>query len=392
MVEIATTSARLIDADWAKRVPSPAYDGLTPERRRAMRLANPWSYLNVTLSPEDIDENEPVSNEQLLVLARESLDRILASPAFATPSRDAFYLYQLRTDNHVQTGLVADIPISDYQNGHIRVHEQVRQERAALLGEHLFRLGVSSSPIALTYQSSESLDQLFNQCTQQQAELIIPAQFGVEQSIWRIEDANTVARLQREFTARNLYIIDGHHRAAASLSAHLAEPGPGTRHLFGVMFPDNALQLLGFNRWIKNQPGTNIKDVEEKIRQLPGATRTNQFACPDQGQVAIYVDSQWWTASLIGDDFDTQKLFDQILQPCLGLSKTDDTRQVNLPGDKGHQQLQNLVDTQGGTGFVLAPLTTKQFMQASDQNILLPPKSTYFIPKAQSGIFLRYLR
>ncbi len=388
MVDIATTRARLIDAAWSERVPSPAYDAMTPQQRRSLRLANPWSFLNVTLSPEDI--SEPVTQAQLLTLARESLDRILATGAFDTTTDPALYVYRLRGERHEQTGLIADIAIADYANGAVRIHEQVREHRAQLLAEHMFQLGVSSSPIALAYQNSSHIASLMHQIKSQQPTLVIAPEYGVEQTVWRVSDPAAVSDFRAQFREKTLYIIDGHHRAAASLAVHERAPSAQSSHLFGVMFPHDSLHLRGFNRWIAQPADGDLKRLSELLDKLRAAK--GPYRAPANGETSIYLNQQWWRAPLPGDGFDSQKLFDQIFTPCFGLTAPDDPRIINLPASDDVTELQRAAAGESSAAFVLAPLTIEAFMQAADSQVLLPPKSTYFVPKAQSGVFLRDLR
>ncbi len=388
MVDITATRARLVDQAWAERVPSPAYDAMTPQQRRRLRLANPWSFLNVTLSPEDV--NEPVSDEQLLTLARESLDRILATGAFDTAADPALYLYRLRNDSHEQTGLIADIAIGDYASGAVRIHEQVREKRARLLSEHMLRLGVSSSPIALAYQNTQALTSLMDQIQSQDPTLVIAAEYGVEQTIWRISEPHTVAQFQEHFRPQTLYIIDGHHRAAACLEVHEKAPSAQSSQLFGVMFPHDSLRLRGFNRWISEPGKANLARLSALIDRLGAIAES--YRPPVKGQTLVFLNDQWYTVPLPGDEFDSQKLYDQILAPCFDLSAPDDPRIINLPAADDVLELQRAAAEASSAAFVLAPLTIEEFLQAADSQVLLPPKSTYFVPKAQSGVFLRELR
>ena len=361
---------------------------MTPQQRRAIRLANPMSFLNVTLSPEDVAE--PVSNEQLLELAHQSLDRIVAAGAFNTTADPALYLYRLRSDSHEQTGLVADIPVADYVSGAVRIHEQVREKRAQLLGEHIFQLGVSSSPIALAYRNTTDLARLVEQGIAQPPTLSISPDFGIEQTIWRITDPATVSQFQSRLKGQTLYIIDGHHRAAASLAAYERAPSEQSSRLFGVMFPHDSLRLRGFNRYIKRCRACDLQRLADTIAKLGGTA--GRYQSPVTGETLVYTGKQWWSVPLQGPGFDSQKLFDQMLAPCFELSAEDAPDIVNVPASDDVTDLQASVDCAGSAGFVLAPLNIEQFMDAADKQILLPPKSTYFVPKAQSGVFLRYLR
>ena len=367
---------------------------MSPAMRRKIRLQNPWSFLNVTLSPEDVEQDEKVSNQQLVLLARESLDRILAADAFDTDTGPAIYLYELSTDKHTQTAVIADIPVADYESGHVKIHEQVRTHRAELLAEHLYQLGVSSSPIALTYRNTRTLAGLISHCQNaRRPTLRIPATHGVQQTVWTITDPLTIDQFVNGFSSLTLYIIDGHHRAAASTSVSKKVNGEPAQRLFGAMFPHDSLKLQGFNRWLLRDEQFDPAGLSETLRVQCSASTLASFQPPRQGEIVTYINGAWQLVVLPeNNQFDSQQLFEQIFSSILNIQAPDDPRIINIPGDQPITELQRLVDQQGAAGFVMAPLTIDDFITAADQNILLPPKSTYFTPKVQSGLFLRSIR
>lgn len=394
MVDISTTKAALIKPEWSDKVPSPAYDSLTPEQRRDARLANPWSFLNVTLSPEDIsidpDSSADVSVDQLITLARESIDRITTAGAFNKPG-NVFYLYQLQKNEHTQTALVADVAAADYDSGSIKIHEQVQPDRANLLAEHMMRVGVVSSPIAMTFRTTPDIDRLLTLCLSQPATLTITAGLNITQKIWQITDTGITGQFVQAFKNHALYIIDGHHRAAATSAVNhkfkhmIQAPLP----LFSALFPQNELKLLGFNRWIK--PDSNTVTAE-KLLTRSNCNSINGYRAPEQSELIIYTQGQWFSFQLSRQrksSPDVVLLQSQLLQPFFGIENDNQSKIENISGTQDPLELSRKVDRHGGTAIYLAPLTVDQFLDIADTDSLLPPKSTYFTPKVQSGVFLR---
>ncbi len=398
MVELNTTTAALIKPNWSDRVPSPAYDSLTPEQRRETRLANPWSFLNVTLSPEDLSVNRQdinprqISHTELITLARESLDRILAASAFSE-TQPCFYLYQLKRDQHTQTALIAELSADSYASGQLKIHEQIKPERAELLAQHIKELGVISSPIATTYRNNTHITELIDNCLTGEAILTLPTLLNVEQSIWKISDPLLINRLKDAFDAHPLYIIDGHHRAAATFSANQKlDKNSAAIPLFCALFPHDQLQLLGFNRWIKPEIPLNI----ELLLKHPQCEVIDSFESPAPSIVTIYTNSTWLKLKLQpprgkdpAESTDAALLQTEILSPVLGILNADDPAIINIPGNHPVEELCEAVDQSGGIAIFVAPIGIELFLEIANSNAVLPPKSTYFTPKVQSGIFLR---
>lgn len=406
MVDISPTRAAILKPEWRNKVPAPAYDSLTPNQRRQTRLANPWSFLNVTISPEDLapqehlsnDENALESNNDLLItLARKAIERITSAGAFTEPA-DCFFLYQLEKEGHKQTALVADVEAGNYESGDIRIHEQVQPDRATLLAEHMIRVGVISSPIAMTYRATQHLSLLFQQCLACEPVLRVDAGMKIIQTLWQVTDPVIVSQFIAAFKTQSLYIIDGHHRAAATIAAN-HQPDRSNKPplpLFSALFPDNELKLLGFNRWIK----PDHRDVStETLADLPDCQRISHYRPPVKSELILYVDRQWLSLRLppqtdgdITDSTDVSVLQTQLLDPVFGIETGDHRRIENFPGIQDHRKLCDKVDQYGGTAIFVSPLSMDQFLQIADTETLLPPKSTYFTPKVQSGIFLRSTR
>lgn len=402
MVDISTTSAALIKPEWSDKVPSPAYDSLSPEQRRETRLANPWSFLNVTLSPEDVATrlNQPasqtpthVSHEQLITLARESLDRITTAGAFAKPD-NCLYLYRLQRGNHQQTALVTDVAASNYQDGQVKIHEQVKEARAELLSQHLTSLGVISSPIAMTYRNTDEIAMLLKSAQTAAPVLELGSQTGVHQTIWKITEPTIIEKLKEVFQPLPLYIIDGHHRAAATVAANKRSTAEHHTQLplFSALFPHDELMLLGFNRWIK--PDTKPVPVND-IMNLSGALEIAEFQAPQPGVLTIYADKKWIKLEFNSDSINDAENTDanllqlRLLKPVYGIYPDDHSRIRNIPGNQPMHQLCETVDQHGGTAIFVAAMSIDQFLKVANSDDLLPPKSTYFTPKVQSGIFLR---
>jgi len=391
LVAINPTKAGVINPEWSYKVPSPAYDSVTPDERQKIRQQNPWSFLNVTLSPEDISKDGNVPNEKLVTLARVALEKILATDAFGF-SQECLYLYRLQRGDHIQTAVVTDIDLADYENGQIKIHEQIKQHRADLLADHMQRLGVMSSPIALTYRNDATLTKLIKSATVDQPLLTVDANFGVQQTIWRLTNPDVISAFKKAYSEKTLYIIDGHHRAAATVAANRIEDTAQSRQIFGALFPDNELKLLGFNRWIKPTTTTDKITANTFIEQYSGKTLT-QYRAPEKGELIIYISGSWLSVVLkTGTGSDASELQEQLLQPLFSINSTDQSLIENLPGNKPPGYLIDLVDNHGGIGVFLAPLTIENFLSLADSEELLPPKSTYFTPKIQSGVFLRFIR
>ena len=67
------------------------------------------------------------------------------------------------------------------------------------------------------------------------------------------------------------------------------------------------------------------------------------------------------------------------------------TRLDYVSGDRDVSMLMKLVDEEGGALALMRPVRMDQLFAVADAGQIMPPKSTYFMPKARSGVVLRHL-
>jgi len=399
---VAPFAGWLVHPDWAERVVSRAYDNLSPEQRRTLVAANPYSYMNVTRSSEDLLEGASASRDCLVAEGAAALSRLLSANAFTPTGRPAFYLYRLAHKQGVQTGVVCTVPVRGFADGRIRIHENVHDDRADLLTDHLTGVGATSSPVAMAVRASEALNRELHEIT-----ATVPAdlEFGstaVRHQIWTVPAGRTDS-LAAALSGDVLYVTDGHHRSAAAVRALAAEPGdPALARTMAVVFPDDQLCVQAFHRLVVDQHERNAEDC---LAALADAAQVTAVLSPVQarpqkrGFAGLYLERSWHQMELppaVGSgavhSLDVERLRRSILGPVLGVDELGQPGTVEyLPASLGCDELAGRCDAQNRVGFALFPMAVRELMAVADENRLMPPKSSFFAPKPRSGVFLRIL-
>jgi uncharacterized protein (DUF1015 family) len=91
---------------------------------------------------------------------------------------------------------------------------------------------------------------------------------GVRHSAWVLGDAAEVGEIERALAELgSLYIADGHHRCAAAARVFLKlARGAETAPLFwSVIFPHNQVQILPYNRVLKDLNNLSPAQLLEKL-------------------------------------------------------------------------------------------------------------------------------
>ncbi len=387
---ISPFSGRLVDPAWAEQVVAPAYDSLSSDARVTWRASNPLSYLNVTRTAEDEPDADTVDNAALVLRGRASLETLLEAQAFAPQPAPRFVAYQIEAPEHSQTGLVAEFdPLAFSQRA--RPHEEIHLARAALLAEHTRGVGAVSSPIALTIDDNGELARCLARATVGSPDLDLTGSDGVTQRVWELDDSN--GEIARSVADGSCYIIDGHHRAAASRT--LVEAG--LRYpLLVAIFPKQSLAVAGFHRLLRMPQGQPHSGLVDAIARRFKITQLGEFVEPEPNSVCVLIDHAWHhvqfderpvsgSGLVHRGALDPVVLDREIINP-LVLTGGD----VGfLPATAGIDELVRVAASQNRIPIVVPAVELDDVITTADAGLTLPAKSTYFTPKVRSGLFLR---
>ena len=369
--------AGLVRPEVAAEVISPAYDLFTPPERLRHARARPRNFLNATLSEEDYPE---IDVESRRVHALEYLEKEIEAGTWSFGG-ERFAVLRLESQGHVQTGVVGDVPASAFP-GLIRPHEHTRPRRVADLTDYLRAVGYGSSPVGLTYRRQPEIDAIVSLMTEHAPDLDVTLEDGDRNTAWIVENPDAQDGLMEAFAdVSAAYIIDGHHRVAATVQRDADPHGPGSRFL-AVAFPDDDLVVYPFHRWIDG----------ELLRPGPPPVEAGSVGLdPEPGQAVVVTKACEWIIDLgtgRGEE-DVSALARTVLGPHLGVAdERTDPRIAFVPGFPDARGLREMVARRGGVGFILHPATVEAVMAVSDSGGAMPPKATFFAPKPRSGLFL----
>lgn len=395
MSSIEPFAGRLVDPAWTDGVVSPAYDALTVEQRRQLRATSPDSYLHVTRSAADEPNGAELDALTLVARGRASLERLLAKQVFQAPGAPAFHVYRLAIPGHAQLGLVGEVDPHHFSECALP-HEATQSERAMLLAQHFQTVGAASSPIACTIQDGGHLEDDLRTASQVEPVLDFTSSDGLHQTVWRVDDAELGARLRAHLDGIALYIVDGHHRAAAS--KELIRTGHALPVLVTI-FPSRALRLEGFHRFVKLPPDLSEADFVDRVSRRFLVTESEPVSAISPGQVAMFAADAWHivhfderpvagSALVRLGSLDPSVLEREILTPMA--SREDHPLDVTyMPGAEGFDRLVIDARRDGRVPIFVAPVEIDDLFEVADGGLLMPAKSTYFTPKLRSGIFLR---
>lgn len=396
----------------ASKVAALPYDVYNRKEAKEVVKANSLSFLAIdraeTQFPDDVDLHDP----RVYAKAKEMLEERLDQGILMEDGIECYYIYELTMDGRSQTGIVACASIDDYADGVIKKHENTREDKEQDRICHVDITNAHTGPIFLAYRADGELNKIVELVCGKEALYDFAAEDGIRHRVWRISDAALIARIKERFEQiPALYIADGHHRAASAVKVGFKrrKENPGYtgseefNYFLSVIFPDDQLMIMPYNRVVKDLNGYSKAEFLEKASGCFTVKEIGRTAYqPEQvHQVGMYLDGCWYEltakADVLSEDpvkgLDVSVLQDALLNPVLGIQDPrTDARIQFVGGIRGLGELERLVDGgEGAVAFSMYPTSIQELFAVADAGLLMPPKSTWFEPKLRSGLFIHKL-
>lgn len=395
-------------ADKAEQVSCVPYDVVHEDEVRAQLGRNPLSFLRVTRAEGEFTADTDPSPDEVFARARENLEWYIREGIYKKDPEEAIYVYQLASDNHTQTGVVACCSLDEYEQGLIKKHEHVRPDKVEDRTEHLIAVGAQTGLIFLTFRGTDDIRELIGMAVEGVPVYSFECPKGTMQKVWRV---TAVKPWLRAFSALPaLYIADGHHRAESAKIARdrLREQNPDHdgsedyNFVVAGMFPAEDLKILPYNRVVRDLNGLDKEDLFSRLRESFIVVDTIEKTPQNHGELCMYFDGAWFKLRFNVqyvrqpdpiESLDVSILQNFILGPVFGITdpRTDD-RVGFVGGARGTDELERLVDSgEYKAAFSLYPTTMDDLLTISDMGETMPPKSTWFEPKLRDGLLVHLI-
>jgi len=376
------------------------YDVMSSEEAREMAAGNPLSFLHVSKPEIDLPPGTDVHSDEVYAKGAENFAKMITAGSLVQDEQPCFYLYRQIMGGHSQTGLVAAASCQEYLDGIIKKHEFTRPDKEDDRVRHVETLNSQTGPVFLTYRAVEAIDKLVEEKTVEAPNIDIKAKDGVQHTAWVINDAEQIKFIEAEFAKiPYLYIADGHHRSAAAGRVYQSRKGAGHSGGFlTVIFPHNQMQILPYNRVLKNFNGHSAEEFLQKLDAVFIITPKGTAVPTRKHELGFYLDGQWHTLHFRPqfaattdpiEKLDVTLLQKYVLAPIFGIDDPRTSKQVNFVGGiRGTAELEKLVNSgEYACAFSMYPTSIEDLMSIADADGIMPPKSTWFEPKLRDAMF-----
>jgi uncharacterized protein (DUF1015 family) len=384
----------------AARVAAVPYDVVSSDEARSRAAGNPLSFLHVSRAEIDLSSGTDPHSDGVYARAVENFAALKKNAPLVVEEAPSAYVYRLRMGDHVQSGVAACYSLAEYEADVIKKHEHTRPDKEDDRTRHMLELRAQTGPVFLTYRASPAVDAIAERTADTDSLFDFTTVDGVRHTIWRVPPADERHLVAAFGAIRALYIADGHHRAAsaarvrAQLRGATGKAGEWDTFL-AVAFPDNQVQVLPYNRVVKDLGSHTPQSLLAALRERFDV-RDGPAAPTRKGEVAMFLGDHWRLIDLgtppaglsPADRLDVSRLQDLVSTPLLGIGDVrTDTRIDFVGGARGAAELERLVTSgRAAVAFSMYPVRMEDLMAISDAGGIMPPKSTWFEPKLRDGL------
>ena len=404
MITIIPFKALRPEAQLAKAVASKPYDVLSSKEAKIEAQGNPTSFLHITKSEINLPDTTDVYSQEVYDKAKENLQAFISRKILFRESKPCYYFYRLTMNGRNQTGIVCGSSIEDYENDLIKKHEYTRPEKEQDRINHIKTTGAQTGNVFLAYKNISVIDELVEKWTSEKnPQYDFVADDGVRHSIWIVSDDGTIHSITNSFKALVpcTYIADGHHRAASAAKVKALTASNEAGYFLTTLFPGNQLQIMDYNRVVKDLNGHDAADIINKLEDKFSVEKsTTQVKPAALHEFGLYVNKQWYKLQAKEGTFnsdpvgvlDISIIQQNFLEPILGIADQRTDKRIDFVGGiRGLEELESRVDS-GEMALAISffPVSIDQLLAIADSGNVMPPKSTWFEPKLRDGL-LTYL-
>ena len=425
--------------DIVEKLASRPYDVLNSEEARKECEGNPYSLLHVTKAEIDLPAGTDEHSPEVYLQVVKNYNKFKDLGWLVKDEEEKLYIYAQSmnpkdANAKWQYGIVACANSEDYVNKVIKKHELTRKDKEEDRMKHVRITNANVEPVFFAYPSVARIDEIVASVTAKKPIYdFIAKEDGFGHRFWVIDDRKLIDELVELFDKKvpAMYIADGHHRSAAAALVGQEKKEQNPRHtgkeeynyFMTVIFPDNQLNVIDYNRVVKDLNGLDPKqffaalqenfDIECKCDCTKNGGKCEcEFPCHCEcsepykpaklHNFSMYFEGVWYSLTAKPGTYndndpigvlDVTILSNLVLDKVLGIKDLRTDKRIDFVGGiRGLGELKRRVDSgEMKVAFALYPVSMKQIIDIADTGNIMPPKTTWFEPKLRSGLVIHEL-
>jgi uncharacterized protein (DUF1015 family) len=388
---------------FAQEVASQPYDVMNVAEARELAKDNPSNFLHISRAEIDLPYETDVYSAEVYQKAKENLENLQNDRILIQDEEPSLYVYRLQMDTQIQTSIVATCSIDEYDTDLIKKHEKTRPDKENDRTRHIVTTKAQTGLIFLCYRETESINDIVSTICTTSPIYNFKSNDGIIHTIWKVTNTNDLVHEFEKIPA--IYIADGHHRAASAsrARAEFRDANPthdGTEdynYVIAALFPAEELRILPYNRIVKDLNGHTSEQFLEKLNDYFIVQESKIKSPENRGEISMYFNGLWYSLRFNVDFFSSPSVIESldvsilekyVLDPILGIKDVRTDKRIDFVGGiRGTEELEKLVNEgKAKVAFSMYPTTIDDLLSVSDENEVMPPKSTWFEPKLRDGL------
>ena len=410
--------------DKVSQVAAVPYDVVNSEEAAELAKGNPLSFLRVSRPEIEMPEGTDLHSDPVYAKAAANFKRLIEEAPLTEDPVANLYVYSLKMNGRLQIGIAGAASVEDYENNVIKKHEKTRKDKEDDRARHVMDLRSHTGPVFLTYRGNPEIDAIVASITAETPYYSFVAPDGIEHKLWKAGAERTL-KLSELFRNRIpcFYIADGHHRAASAVNLYTEKREAAGASFTGeepfcyfmaAIFADTELCIIDYNRIVRglNDPTEvflgKLRDQKFEVAELTGSEKPPtpsflefHYARPiGERTFSMYLRGKWYKLRFTGeipgdnpvDSIESEILTHYVLGPIFGVKDVrSDPNLSFIGGTRGLKALEEGAKDEHALAFAVPPVTMNQIFAVADCDKVMPPKSTWFVPKLATGMVVRLI-
>jgi uncharacterized protein (DUF1015 family) len=396
--------------DKVAQVSAPSYDSSNRDKSYVELENNPYSYLHI-VKPYLHFKGEKKTPEKHFPLGLDYLQKFKSNGWFIKDEKDAYYVYRVIKGSNAYTGIIAAASVEDYNHNCILKHENTLTEKQQELAEHIKWFNQLGNPVLLTYPDAKNIESLIEHYIENhipEYNFISPDQ--LKHNLWVVSDEADVKLIRDEFeNIPKLYIADGHHRSAGAAAYCEFKKDTNPNHngielynFFPVcLIPFSKLHIYEYHRLVKDEL-VYQPEFMEKINTyfdvIPSGHLPVQPLKPKE--FGLYFNHTAYLLKLKPSyanqlsgtlaNLDVSIVEEFILKNIFNIKDSKSDKRLSfLDGSKGIYTLQETINHKDfDLAITLYKTSVEEVKMIAEENLIMPPKSTWIEPKLRTGLII----
>ena len=379
----------------AKNIIAPSTDYLSEENLENIYNQNYWNYLKILNPVGKLKETET------LLAAKKHFNEMKKKEIIKKDKSLSYYVYEITSRNHKQLGFLSLANMEDYLSNKIKGHENTYTKRMQERADQMINIETQIGPIFMSYPKNDDINSFLLSFTKVDPHYDFESFDQTKHKLWCINNEIDIQKITNKLQSiKSLYIADGHHRMGAmNIIAKKFRSEKYNKNDFMIAaFPTDQLQIFDYNRVIRDLNGQSKSEFLKNIKTNFKVTSSPSPYKPVSNKYfGMYLSGEWYSLKFIKNienkndilsSLDINIINNYCLIPFLGIKDVNSDERIRfIAGCHGLRALEKKVDENyNSVAFSIFPSQIEDVMSVADNNLTMPPKSTWFDPKPLDGL------